>query len=156
MLARAQDTLMAEELAAVRGELARVDAKCATLIGLAGAALAFLVTQIAGPAPLAVRVLLGGAAVVLAVAAVVLLAVIRPRLGTVGFCRYAAMTSDEIRRMFTAGEASSTHERRFRAESLLTYSRITRRKYGRLRVAVDLLGAGVVLLGAGVVAGAIT
>ena len=48
---------LCEELAAVRGELTRLDAKCSTLAGLAGAALAFVVTQ-TGSGTLLARVLL--------------------------------------------------------------------------------------------------
>jgi hypothetical protein len=55
------------ELAAVRGELGRIDAKCATLAGLAGAAAAFLATQAPTRSPMPVRILLAAAGVAMVV-----------------------------------------------------------------------------------------
>src|SRR4051812_30184071 len=90
------EELLCGELAAVRGELSRVDAKCATLTGLAGAAAAFLTTRIHTATPLLTRLLLAAAGIGLAAAAVLLLAgVLRPRTGTTGFRRWAAMNDQQ-------------------------------------------------------------
>jgi hypothetical protein len=60
------------ELAAVRGELARVDAKCGVLTAVATGAAAFTATQ-AGHGPLAARVILAAAGVTFAAAVLILL-----------------------------------------------------------------------------------
>src|SRR4051794_39649688 len=96
------EELLSGELAAVRGELSRVDAKCATLTGLAGAAAAFLTTRIHTATPLLTRLLLAAAGIGLAAAAVLLLAgVLRPRTGTTGFRRWSAMNDHQINTHFT-------------------------------------------------------
>jgi hypothetical protein len=137
--------LLAEELAAVRGELVRVDAKCSTLAGLSGAALAFLVTQTGTSEPLVVRVLLATAGIALAAAAVLLLAgVLRPRLGTTGFLKYAGQTAPTIRRDLRLNpQGVEEHQ----AHELLVLSQIARAKNVRLQRAVDLMVAGLVLVG---------
>jgi Pycsar effector protein len=140
------------ELAAVRGELARVDAKCATLAALAGAALAFLVTQTAAPHhPVVVRVMLGAAGLLLAAAVVVLLAgVLRPRLGATGFCRWARLSAAAV--VAELGEVDQAHHA---ANELVVLSRITVVRQRTLRRAVDLLTGGVTLIGCATVAGVI-
>jgi hypothetical protein len=146
-------TLLADELAAVRGELVRVDAKCATLAGLSGAALAFLVTQTGTGEPLPVRVLLAGGGVAMACAAVLLLAgVLRPRLGSTGFLRYAGQTVTEIR--YDLPDSENGVERH-QASELQVLSRIARAKNRKLQRAVDLMVAGLVLVGVALVVGVV-
>jgi hypothetical protein len=157
-------TTLATELAAVRGELTRVDAKCSTLTGLAGAMLAFLVTQ-AGHGPIAARVLVAAAGVVLAAAILTLLSVLRPRLGSTGFRRYATMSSAQVRALFlvhspydpgargNGGPAGSGDG--IEAEDLQVLSVITDRKYRGLRLAVDLTVVAVVFLVFALLAGVI-
>lgn len=147
----AMTSLVEGELAAVRGELARIDAKCATLTGLAGAALAFLVTQ-AGRGPLPVTVLLAAAGVALMAAAVLLLRILRPRLGPVGFCQYASMTSDDVRRVLLQ---EAVDARRHWAGQLIVLSRIAKTKNRRIQRAVDLLVVGLALIAAALIAGVI-
>jgi hypothetical protein len=156
---------LSEELAAVRGELGRVDAKCATLAGLTGAAAAFTATQAAGHAPVAVRAAAVAAGLAFTASALVLLlAVLRPTLGSAGFCRWAALSAPEIEDCAekhddaesTGGIPAVSAARADAAEVLQVLSVITVTKYRRLRVAVDLAAAGVALLAAVAVAGAIT
>lgn len=138
-------TSLIEELTAVRAELARTDAKCSTLAGLTGAAAAFIATQ-TGRAPLPVRSLLGLAGVLLVTAAIVLLVgVLRPRLGSTGFRRYARMTSAQIDLHFRQPQSP--------AEDLRVLSVICDAKNRLLRRAVDLTACGVALIGLAVAAG---
>ncbi|WP_067801365.1 Pycsar system effector family protein [Actinomadura formosensis] len=138
------------ELAAVRGEQARLDAKCGTLTAVVGAVMAILTSQI-GRAPLPVRVVLALAGVALAASAVVLLAgVLRPRLGGSGFVRYAAMTSAEI------GEAFDRWAPHHPINDLRFLSGLVLVKQRRLRWAIDLLITGLVLIGIALGAAVIT
>lgn len=141
-------SLLSSELAAVRGELTRVDAKSATLAGLAGVGLAFLVTQ-TGHGPLAARLALAAAGTVLAAATELLLMVLRPRLGSTGFRRYAAMAPAEIRALFAAAVIVNGPDDRagrlpsglvdgIEADDLQVLSDIVNRKYRALRTSVDL------------------
>ncbi|HMH91887.1 MAG TPA: hypothetical protein VK586_12495, partial [Streptosporangiaceae bacterium] len=66
-----------------------IAAKCSTLAGLAGAAAAFTASQAAGHTPLAMRAITAAAGLAFTAAVLVLLvAVLRPRLGPAGWCRY--------------------------------------------------------------------
>jgi Pycsar effector protein len=153
---------LSEELAAVRAELARVDAKCATLAALAGAAAAFTATQ-AAHGPLAVRAAAAAAGLAFTAAVLVLLlAVLRPRFGGSGFCRYAALSQLAIRDLARYGWTDDVQHGRPRLEAhvlgpsdLSVLSKLAYAKYRRLRLAVDLMSAGVALLAAAVVAGVI-
>ncbi|GAA4522866.1 hypothetical protein GCM10023191_102360 [Actinoallomurus oryzae] len=166
-------SLLKSELAVVRAELTRVDAKCQTLAGLSGAAAAFTATQVAGHGPGTTRWTLGVAGVLLAAATVLLLTkVLRPHLGISGFCQYADLTSDEAEALFTHG-CSAWHREQMPAYDptrydpakieaddielidLIALSRLVRRKYRWLRRAIDLSVVGVVFIGLGVLAGAI-
>lgn len=155
---RAAQELIGQELVAVRGEMNRVDAKCSTLAALTGAAAAYT-GSLAGHGPLAARTTAAAASLAFAGAVLVLLlAVLRPRLaGGIGFCRWAVMTTEAIAGQ--AENAGTPHGRRREAqqapEALRVLSVITVGKYRRLRIAVDLAAAGVVLLAAGALAGAI-
>jgi hypothetical protein len=148
--------LLAGELAAVRGELTRLDAKCGTLVSLALAATAFLSTQV-GHGPVVVRVLFGLAGLPLAAATLVLLlAVLRPRLGSTGFCQYATQDTQQIRDHFHApktatGQASETAQ----ITDLRILSRIAYGKYTQFRRAVDLTAAGVAVIGLALIAAVI-
>ncbi|WP_106403768.1 Pycsar system effector family protein [Actinocorallia populi] len=144
--------ILLAELAAVRGELVRVDAKCATLTALAGAGLAFLLQASAQRADLVVRVLLAAAALCWTAAALLLLVgVLRPALGSSGFCRWSGMTHHRI----LAEVDQQLTEDLYAAEELAVLSRIAVRKYTALRQAVVLLAAGVVVLAAATLAGVI-
>ena len=158
---------LSEELAAVRGELGRVDAKCATLAGLTGAAAAFTAAQAAGQGPVAARAATVAAGLAFTASALVLLlAVLRPTLGTAGFCRWAVLSTAEIESRAArredaerAGGPSTIDAGRAAradaAELLRVLSVITVTKYRRLRVAVDLAAAGVVSLAVVAVTGVI-
>jgi hypothetical protein len=143
--------IVAGELAAVRGELIRVDGKCATLAGLAVAALAFVLTQASVRTPLVERVLLVTAAVALAAAALVLLLrVLRPAFGPTGFCRWAGMSPAEIQ-----AELADVAEDFHQAAEVAVLSRLADRKFRALRTAIHLLVVAVVLIAAAILAGVI-
>jgi hypothetical protein len=140
--------ILAGELAAVRGELVRVDAKCSTLVALAGAALAFTLTAVSGKdTPAVARVLLAAAAVVLAASALVLLLkALRPRLGPTGFNRYASMDREQLMKDIGNGP----NEDGYHARELLILSRIAVGKFTAIRHGVHLLAAGLVLIAAAI------
>ena len=142
-------TPLSVELAAVRAELPRVDAKCSTLAGLTMAGLAFLSTQVSH-GPMVVRVLMGAAGVVLAAATLVLLvAVIRPRMGTTGFRLYAGMSPERVRELFAEQVGAAGRQE----HDLVVLSSITDRKYRNLRIAVDLTAVAVVFTAVAILAG---
>ena len=144
--------ILTDQLTAVRGELTRVDAKCSHAgrpdrrrPRVRG------VGDRAGHGHGLVVWLTGTAGLLLAAAVLVLLSVLRPRLGTGGFRKYAALTTrqieDDLCYLNDLGAASVF------AEDLRVLSQIVDRKYRRLRVAVDLTGVAVVALAAAVLAG---
>jgi hypothetical protein len=153
------------ELAAVRGELARIDGKCSTVAGLAGAAAAWVASQ-AGHGPLAARITFAAAGAAFAASVLVLLGVLRPRLGDAGFCRWAGTDPDEIGsqaekarqdrdarglvRLDAGRAAELEHARELRLLSQLAVVR-----YRRFGVAVYLASAGVTALVLAAVAGVI-
>jgi hypothetical protein len=147
-----EQSVMSEELGAVRAELLRVDGKCEALTGLAGAGATYLATQVHAKEPLAVWLPMALAGTALGIAAVVLLVfVIRPRFGAEGFCRYAQMTADSAAKLFTNG-AAATKTVEFRAGALVTYSKLTLRKYVAYRLAVDLTTFAALAIAAGTIA----
>ncbi|MCO6011734.1 DUF5706 domain-containing protein [Actinoallomurus purpureus] len=143
------ETPIAAELAAVRAELPRVDAKCSTLTGLAMAGLAFVATQVTH-GPSVVRALMGAAGVVLAAATLALLAVIKPRFGRTGFRLYARLSPDILREVLADQAAAVSLQER----DLITLSQIVHRKYLGLWAAVALTAVAVVLAAAAIVTGA--
>jgi hypothetical protein len=150
--------MLDSEVAAVRGELARIDAKCATLAGLTGAAAAFTAAQAAGHGPVATRAVVVAAGLAFTGSVLVLLlAVLRPTLGTAGFCRWAVLSAGEIQaraknwdgtqRTGGVPAMEAAHAARADAAELLrVLSVIAVTKYLRLRLAVDLAAAGAALL----------
>lgn len=145
------ESVVAGELAAVRGELTRVDAKCATLVGLAAAGMAFTLTSASSRAPVVERVLLVVAAGALASSALVLLLqALRPRLGGSGFCRWSAQTPVQV-----VEDLADVDPARHHAGELAVLSQIAVKKFRAVRRSVDLLAAGMVLLAAAIVAGVI-
>jgi Pycsar effector protein len=144
-----ETTPLSAELAAVRAELPRVDAKCGTMTGLTMAGLAFLATQVTH-GPIVVRVLMGAAGVTLAAATLVLLlAVIRPRLGNTGFRLYARMSPEKVRELF-ADQAAAVGRQE---QDLIVLATITDRKYRHLRLAVDLTAVAVAITAMAILAG---
>lgn len=142
--------ILAAELAAVRGELVRADAKCATLTGLAGAGLAFLLQASTGQrVDLVVRVLLAAAAICWAAAALLLLVrVLRPHQGPSGFRWWAERGPVALMEEWPSENTYLAHE-------LHILAGIAVRKYDALRRAVTLLALGVVGLVAAMPAGVI-
>ena len=144
---------MREAAGVVRGELSRVDAKAATLLALVGAALAVVASTLTGWHGLAVPVLMVAwiGAGCLGVATVLLLAALRPRLaGNYGFVVYAKTTPTALfERFANLADLDQAHE-------VVGLSTLALAKFRRLRYAVDLTLAGLVLLsGSAVLAAAL-
>jgi hypothetical protein len=145
------ETPIATELAAVRAELPRVDAKCGTLTGFTMAGLGFLATQVTH-GPIVMRVLMGAAAVALAAATLVLLAVIKPSSGSTGFRMYARLSPDVVREVLADEAAVADLAER----DLVTLSKIVHGKYAGLWAAVALTAVAVVLAAIAIVVGVAT
>ncbi|MFC3982822.1 Pycsar system effector family protein [Streptosporangium jomthongense] len=138
--------LLAEATAA-RAELARTDTKTGILLAFAGtvfsvlAALAVLASGLAVSA----RIGLGAAVVLLAAACGVGLAVVRPSLPragqATGVLANAAVTDPEELLAVLAGDVETR-----RAEDVIRLARIASAKYRRLRLAIDLALAALVVL----------
>jgi Pycsar effector protein len=133
------DDLLAEELAAVRGELARVDGKSSTLLALAAGGLAVAATT--HPHSVLGAWLIRAAMFTTAVALVLVLFVVRPRLGRTGFFQHARRSAADTR---TELAESDLHA--WRSRELLVLSRIAVRKYELLRAAVTLQIIALVLV----------
>jgi hypothetical protein len=144
------------EADAARAELTRADGKAAALIGWAGTAFAILAAalSVASLPPLATGAVTLGAAL-LAAAVAVLMVVIRPAIpprgqGT-GFVRHAEATNaDEL----LASLASTVPATRV-ADDVILLSALARTKYTRLRTAVDLLLAALLVLAVALLLGAL-
>jgi Family of unknown function (DUF5706) len=151
---------LAGELAAVRGELSRTDAKCGVLTAVTTGAAALAAAGASGHMPVAARVVFAAATAVLAAALLVLLAALRPRLGTAGWCRYLRMPAAQLHHLTSHGYTDLTPSRRvyppdLQMEDLTALAGITAGKYRLIGRAVWLLSAGLVMLGAGVLTGVI-
>ncbi|MEU4164539.1 Pycsar system effector family protein [Actinoplanes sp. NPDC026670] len=131
----------------VRAELGRADTKAGTLLALAGTALTVLLALLARTTLPGLAVAAGWlTAAVVATAAAHLALAIRPNLtGDHGIVRYArrdwATVNNEFTRLDAAWIARAAHESRG-AEALVALSRSAVAKYRRIRIAVDLLLAG--------------
>lgn len=156
------------EMAVIRTEMARADGKCGVLTGVATGAAAFAASQAAGHGPLAVRVADAAAGVVFAAGLLVLLTVLRPRLGDRGWCRWAVtdLARADLRSLATGHVVRpdvlgrSPHGLSISAadlalEDLPVFARLAAAKFRRVRIAVDLVSAGAVLLAAAIVTGVI-
>lgn len=131
------------ELGDVNGQLGRADAKASTLLSLAGAGLALLVSLaglhhggVIGQIALDVA---GGAT---AAAVALLLSVIRPRLGPHGFPAHATIPASGDLLDHLHVTATPTE----RAAELRFLSRLAVTKYRRIRYATDLLTVAGLLL----------
>ncbi|MFC3983198.1 Pycsar system effector family protein [Streptosporangium jomthongense] len=133
-----------QEVAAVRGELARVDAKCALLVSLAAGGLA-LVATVDLPADVvgAVTVLRQFAGVLFAAAVGVVLVAVLPRIprrGGTGFVAHArhACPADLLASLTSGADGAQEEGERLSAE-VWRLSRLALAKYRTIRVAVWLL-----------------
>jgi hypothetical protein len=132
----------------VRAELSRVDAKAGMLLTLSGTALTVLLALLARTRlPLAAVATGWFTAAVVAAAVVALALAIRPRLaGSHGFVRYArsnpAAVRDEFRRLHAGDWNAACENERREVDALVAFSRLAAGKYRRVRLAVDLLLAG--------------
>jgi hypothetical protein len=129
------DERVAEELAAIRGELHRIDGKSGTLLTLAAVEFAWSATS--GPRAGSAAGVLRAAGLLLGAAAMLyLLFVVRPHLGPAWSGRPAAGGTNAP----AEGVAS------WRRGELAVLSALVLTKYRRLRVAVGLLIGAVPLL----------
>ncbi|GAB3988916.1 hypothetical protein GCM10029978_112560 [Actinoallomurus acanthiterrae] len=133
------ESLLSVELTAVRGELTRVDAKCATLTTLTMAGLAFIATKV-GHGPDLARVLLSVAGLMLASATLTLLTVISPHLGSIRL--YARLSPAGVREVLADQATAARHHE----NSLISLSRVVSRKYLGLLIAVTETGTAVALI----------
>jgi hypothetical protein len=137
------DAALDQAVASVTGELGRTDGKASLLLAFDGAVLAGLASVADQPLPLLARISGSAAVLALAVAAVLLLLVVRPRLTGIGgpargtFPQWAALDEDEIRAVMQDDT---------RAARVRTLSAIAVSKFQRLALAVDVSLAAVALL----------
>ncbi|MFI9846724.1 Pycsar system effector family protein [Nonomuraea sp. NPDC051941] len=151
-IATSMDDTLERATTAVDGALARVDAKAAMLLAFAlGLASAVVALAVARPRfhPAAL-IAAGGAGVMLAVAAVLLLLAVRPHLprtGATGFVSYArAKNGGDVKRLVTtAGGFDHLHH----------MSGLAVAKYRIVRRAVDLVIMAVFMLAIAIPAGLI-
>ncbi|GGM23150.1 Pycsar system effector family protein [Dactylosporangium sucinum] len=139
-------TRLTEAVAAVGAELKRVDSKASTLLTLAGAALTVVLAMISRTSLPAVAGVAGWVCVALIGLGIALLAsAVRPSFnGDHGFIRYAdADDADDVLARLTSDPADPAAAQREHAQQLHWLSRAVRTKYRRVRLAVDLLVAGV-------------
>ncbi|MFD9734314.1 Pycsar system effector family protein [Umezawaea sp. NPDC059074] len=130
----------------VNVQLARADTKASTLLPLFGAFLAGVVALSTRPMPTAAVVLLWVAAVLMLGAVLVLLLAVRPRFGNAdpfGFPRLARFV-DRPGEVLNVLVEDTTPLRQ--AKELCGLAVIVRAKYVRVRLAVDLIVAGLVSL----------
>ncbi|MDA5279947.1 Pycsar system effector family protein [Streptomyces sp. Isolate_45] len=129
--------------ATVLAEISRTDAKSAVLLTAFSLPLAVLVASIPGRSLSGVAAALNAAgAVGLILAMLVVLIVVRPRLGRVlpgSYLYWASATPEEV----IQDLQKPTH----RVEHVMQLSSIARRKYRGLQIAIDATGASLVLLG---------
>ncbi|MFC8201711.1 Pycsar system effector family protein [Streptomyces sp. NPDC057298] len=126
--------------AAVGNEIARTDGKSSLLLAFTGAVLAGLTSLADRQLPAATQVFGAAGVLALAAASVLLLLVVRPRIGgsdRASFPYWARLTEAEI-------HACMHHD--IRAARIRVLSQIALGKYRRLRRAVDLILAALVLL----------
>ncbi|WJY43213.1 DUF5706 domain-containing protein (plasmid) [Streptomyces sp. P9-2B-2] len=133
-------------LASVNAQISRTDSKASLLLAFDGAALAGIASLVDKPLPLATKVIGGLAALVLAVAADLLLRVVRPRLSGAGpaltpapgsFPHLAQLTHDEIREVMAQDH---------RLANVKVLSALGVAKFTALTKAVDLLRTALALL----------
>jgi hypothetical protein len=133
---------LAREAEVVRAEIGRADAKCGVLVAVTGAAAVFSLAQSHGHG-LAHDAALG-AALMFVTATSLALAALRPRLGRVGWCRWAEMDGDQVIIDIFGNQDGP-------AATLAELARIAHVKHRLVRAAVDLGGVALALAVAGAV-----
>jgi hypothetical protein len=130
--------------ATVLAEISRTDAKSGVLLTSFSLPLAALVAAVPGHAlPAMAAALVGAGTVGLVTAMLVVLLVVRPRLGGAArgsFLYWSLCTPEELVEDLKAPKNQAEH--------LIHLSKIARRKYRGLRIAVDITGASLVALAA--------
>lgn len=139
--AAATDAKLLQARTDVVAEISRTDSKAAALLTAFGIPLAVLVAAVPGhdlPAPAGILVGLG--AVGLVAAMLVVLLVVRPRLGgnaRGSYLHWATCTPEEVRADVTVDRT---------AERVVKLSQIAAEKYRALKVAIDITAGALVLL----------
>lgn len=134
------DRNLTDALAVLSAEIGRTDGKASLLLAFDGAVLAGLASVATQPLPTSARTVGGLAVTALAVAAAVLLLVVRPRLGggdRASFPYWARLDAPGVRACMTGDT---------RAARVVVLSGIALRKFTRLRHAVDLSLTALALL----------
>ncbi|CAC36626.1 DUF5706 domain-containing protein [Streptomyces sp. NRRL_B-16638] len=127
-------------LATVQTEIGRTDGKASLLLAFTGATLAGLATLAGQPLPMPARVLGGMAVAALGAATVLLLSVVRPRLGgqdRASFPYWARLAETQIHACMHGDT---------RAARIRIMSGIALAKFSRLRRAVDCILTALALL----------
>ncbi len=140
----------------VNDQLRRADTKAASLLPLFSGFLAGVVALSTRPMPTAAVVLLWLAAAPIALAVLVLLHAVRPRFGDsdpFGFPRLARFTGRPSELLDTLTTDTSPTAQ---AVELSGLAAIVRTKYQRVRLAVDLLALGLLLLAVSLTVVAVT
>jgi hypothetical protein len=130
----------------VNDQLRRADTKAGSLLPLFSGFLAGVVALGTRPMPTVAVILLWLAAVPMALAVLVLLHAVRPRFGDsdpFGFPRLVRFTGRPSELLSALADQESLTSQ---AVELSTLAAIVRAKYRRVRLAVDLLGMGLLLL----------
>ncbi|MFI6530219.1 Pycsar system effector family protein [Streptomyces uncialis] len=136
----APDKNLDDACATVTSEIARTDGKSSLLLAFTGAILAGLASAADHALPLPAKILGSLAVLALGAAAVLLLLVVRPRLGGhdhASFPYWARLDEDQILACMTGDS---------RPARIRVLSRIAVRKYRGLRRAVDLILTALALL----------
>ncbi|WP_415961980.1 Pycsar system effector family protein [Streptomyces sp. 021-4] len=138
---RATDTKLKQARTDVVAEISRTDSKASALLAAFGIPLAVLVAAVPGQdLPLPAAILVGLGAVGLVAAMLVVLLVVRPRLGgnTRGsYLHWATCTPQQVR----ADLATD-----LTAQRIIALSQIAVAKYRALRTAIDITAGALVLL----------
>lgn len=143
--------LLADELAGVRGELPRIDAKAGATIGLDGAGLIAAATLAAAEdIPAVQRVLFVAAVLAFTASALVAVRTLRPRTGPTGVALWSTLSADQILSALDDLEADEHN-----AGELRVLAVVSATKFQQLQRAADILFAGVGLLALAVVAGVV-
>ncbi|CQR59262.1 Pycsar system effector family protein [Streptomyces leeuwenhoekii] len=125
--------------------IARCDTKASLLLALTGTSLAGIITLTANTRPPAAVTVTGGlGTALLLTATLILLTAVRPNLHGPGWPRWPEMTHDELAAALAAGPGP---------DEVRALAALARRKYSRVRAAVDCTRAGITALAlAGVLA----
>ncbi|MFD4178154.1 Pycsar system effector family protein [Streptomyces anulatus] len=141
LISRAADAKLQQARTDVVAEISRTDSKASALLAAFGIPLAVLVAAVPGrDLPIPAAILVGLGAVGLVAAMLVVLLVVRPRLGgnTRGsYLHWATCTPEQVRTDLATD---------LTAERIIRLSQIATAKYRALKTAIDITAGALVLL----------